>query len=56
MKRPSQGEETLQPMVRIRVEVESVIANRGGRGWFCLKGSLADLTEEALPKDCAEIQ
>jgi len=30
-------------MVRIRVDVESAIVNRGGRGWFFLKGSLIDL-------------
>lgn len=34
----------------------SVTVNRGGKDWFCLKGSPADLMEEALPKDCAEMQ
>lgn len=47
---------TLWPMVRIRVKVKSALVNFRGGDEFSLKGSLADLMEETLPKDCAEIQ
>lgn len=47
---------TLWPMVRIRVKVKSALVNFEGGDEFSLKGSLADLMEETLPKDCAEIQ
>lgn len=47
---------TLWPMVRIRVKVKSALVNFGGGDEFSLKGSLADLMEETLPKDFAEIQ